>query len=167
MVGCHCGGSLGRVPWKQFLSELSLVLICCEVGIVTANHILGHFSAFVAMGIGVFRSFVFCEKRGVLLPLLAYALRCAEGEGGLWSVSGHQEETSGLGTGCEVTLFKLSPAVQCLPLCWLLQWVVMQSTQRGTRAQVALLHQPWVSDAIRWCQTDRVGTCPCICSMVR
>lgn len=30
---------------------------------VTANHILGHFFAFVAMGISVFRSFVFCEKK--------------------------------------------------------------------------------------------------------
>lgn len=63
MLGCHCEGSLGRVPWKQFLAELSLVLICHEVGMVTTNHILGHFFAFVAMGIGVFHSFVFCEKK--------------------------------------------------------------------------------------------------------
>lgn len=90
---------------------------------MTANHSLGHFSAFVAMGIGVFHSFVLCEKRGVLLPLLACPLKCAE-EGGelLWSATEHQEETSVLGTGCEVTLFKLSPAVQSLPLWWLLLW---------------------------------------------
>lgn len=68
-LGCHHVRSLGRVPWKQFLSQLLLVLICHEVGMVTANHILGHFfSAFVAMGISVFCSFVFCEKRGVLFP---------------------------------------------------------------------------------------------------
>lgn len=74
MLGCHCGGSLGRVPWKQFLSELSLVLICHEVGMVTTNHILGHFFAFVAMGIGVFHSFVFCEKNEehCYLPWLAH-----------------------------------------------------------------------------------------------
>lgn len=49
---------------------------------VTANHILGHFSAFVAMGIGVFHSFVFCEKREILLPPLAHPLKCAGDEGG-------------------------------------------------------------------------------------
>lgn len=51
LSGCHRVRSLRRVPWKQFLSELSLVLICGKVGMVTANHILGHFFAFVAMGI--------------------------------------------------------------------------------------------------------------------
>lgn len=40
---------------------------------VTANHILGHlFAAFVAMGIGVFRSFVFCEKTEVLFCYLPW-----------------------------------------------------------------------------------------------
>lgn len=50
---------------------------------VTANHILGHFfAAFVAMGISVFRSFVFCEKREVLLPPLAHPPKRDKGEGG-------------------------------------------------------------------------------------
>lgn len=82
MVGCQCRGLLGRVPWKQFLSELSLVLICHKVGMVTANHILGPFFAFVAMGIGVFHSFVFCGKKRVLLPPLPCPPKCAADERG-------------------------------------------------------------------------------------
>lgn len=50
---------------------------------VTANHILGHFFVFVAMGIGVFHSFVFCEKKRVLFPPLACPPKCAEGERGV------------------------------------------------------------------------------------
>lgn len=40
---------------------------------MTANHILGHFFVFVAMGISVFHSFVFCEKKEYCsLPQLAH-----------------------------------------------------------------------------------------------
>lgn len=55
---------------------------------MTANHILGHlFSAFVAMGIAVFRSFVFCEKGEVLLLPLAHPPKRAEDGGELWSAT--------------------------------------------------------------------------------
>lgn len=54
---------------------------------VTANHILGRFFAFVAMGISVFCSFVFCGKREVLLPPLARSPKCPEDRGGLWSAT--------------------------------------------------------------------------------
>lgn len=102
-------GSLGRVPWKQFLSELSLVLICRKVGMVTANHILGHcFSAFVAMGISVFRSFVFCEKREVLLPPLAHPPKCAEDEGSCGQPRRAWSKRLCRGQGCKVACLKIS-----------------------------------------------------------
>lgn len=92
---------------------------------VTANHILGHFFAFVAMGIGVFHSFVFCEKRVLLPPLPCLAHQNVQRmRGGLLSATEHQEKASVLGTGCKVTLFKLSPrragpsAVVATPAVW-------------------------------------------------
>lgn len=113
-LGCHRVGSLGRVPWKQFLSELSLVLICHEVGMVTANHILGHFfSACVAMGIGVFCSFVFCEKREVLLPPLAYPPKCAKDEGVVVSHIMPEAKHSCQGRGCQVACLKISSGQAC------------------------------------------------------
>lgn len=100
MVRLSSCGLAGRVLWKQFLSELSLVLICLKVVMVTANHILGQLlSAFVAMGIAVFCSFVFCEKREVLLLPLAYPLKRAEDGGELWSATLLLEQNICAGVG--------------------------------------------------------------------